>query len=59
MGAIIQLNTIYLQSATCANDVVLNILKPILNNWLTDYPELCHCLSTIIVCFLWKRKTYV
>lgn len=44
MGAIIQLNTIYLQSATCANDVVLNILKPILKidsviilNYVTVY----------------------
>ncbi|EEH67813.1 MULTISPECIES: hypothetical protein [Acinetobacter] len=43
MRAIIQLNTIYLQSAACANDAALNILLPIIGDWLGDYPELCHC----------------
>jgi hypothetical protein len=49
MGAIIQLNMIYLQSATWANDVVLNILMPVLGtgwqiilNYVTVYqPLLC------------------
>ena len=49
MGAIIQLNMIYLQSATWANDVMLNILMPmseigsqIILNYVTVYqPLLC------------------
>ena len=49
MGVIIQLNMMHLQSATWANDVVLNILMPVLGtgwqiilNYVTVYqPLLC------------------
>ena len=58
MGAIIQLNTIYLQSATCANDVVLNILKPILKidsviilNYVTVYQ--------LLLCALYEKEKLV